>query len=78
MIKGTRNLLNSVEEIFDKTSKRKQLLDTSALLLHGNENLIEVLRRVQKRDDLDVPITDDSLESIVSVITLRLLNWPVN
>ncbi|KAK9217093.1 hypothetical protein WN943_005718 [Citrus x changshan-huyou] len=66
VIKGTRNLLNSVEEIFDKTSKRKQLLDTSALLLHGNENLIEVLRRVQKRDDLDVPITDDSLESIVS------------
>lgn len=62
VIKGSRNLLDSVDEIFDKTSKRKQLQD----LLHGNEDFIDVLRRVQKRDDLDVPITDDNLKAIVS------------
>lgn len=34
--------------------------------MHGNENFTEVLRRVQKRDDLDFPITDGNLEAIVA------------
>ncbi|ESR44590.1 Tryptamine 5-hydroxylase [Citrus sinensis] len=66
VIKGSRNLLNAVDEIFDKTSKRKQPLGTGAFLLHGNEDFIDVLRRVQKSDDLDVPLTDDNLMAIVS------------
>lgn len=64
--------MNAVDEIFDKTSKRKQPLGTGAFLLHGNEDFIDVLRRVQKSDDLDVPLTDDNLMAIVSVITAFL------
>ncbi|KAH7515601.1 hypothetical protein FEM48_Zijuj10G0043800 [Ziziphus jujuba var. spinosa] len=47
---------------------------SETLMTGGREDLVDVLLRVQQRDDLEVPITDDNLKALVLVRTTFLLN----
>ncbi|GMY26426.1 tryptamine 5-hydroxylase-like [Fagus crenata] len=56
------------EEIIEEHMKKEQ----DSYGGDGKEDFVDVLLRVQQREDLEVPITDDNLKALVLVISLSL------
>lgn len=66
--KNTQDLTVAIDEIISEHLFRKQATDDSgSSLMDGDGDFIDVLLRVQQRDDLEVPITDDNLKALVLV-----------
>lgn len=64
--KNTQDLTVAIDEIISEHLFRKQATDDSgSSLMDGDGDFIDVLLRVQQRDDLEVPITDDNLKALV-------------
>jgi cytochrome P450 len=68
LIRNLEDLRAVCEEIIGEHVKKGQ----DSYGGDGKEDFVDVLLRVQQREDLEVPITDDNLKAIVLVISLSL------
>ena len=57
--------LEDLRAVCDEIIKERDQAKTTSL--DGREDFVDVLLRVQQRDDLEVPITDDTLKALVLV-----------
>lgn len=73
LMRNLKDLRRVCEEIIEEHVKRRNEYCGDL----GKEDFVDVLLRVQKRDDLEVPITDDNLKALVLVFITLLSFFPI-
>lgn len=66
LMKNLKDLRTVCDEIINEHARRREHKNPSADV-SDKEDFVDVLLRVQKQDDLEVPITDDNLKALVLV-----------
>lgn len=70
--KGMKELREACDEIINEHLEKNDG-SASASASKRKEDFVDVLLRVQRRQDLEIPITDDNLKALMLVLTRSLL-----